>query len=261
MWTNSKHFTLYFINITFNLELKEEKELNNLIKVTEKDGKQLLSAKELYLGLGLNKTNWSRWYPTNIENNGYFEEEVDWMGVRHDDEGNETMDFAITIDFAKHIAMMARTEKSHEYRNYFIACEKRLKESKKKQLSPMDQLRLQYQVIEQHEEKINFIENKVNYLENNMVIEHGQEVTVKKAVDKQVIKVCYGSESPAYSEKDLRNRVYRSLWKDYKEYFNIVSYHDTLKKDIDKALELIKSWKPSGGLLRDIQMINTQLSM
>jgi anti-repressor protein len=102
--------------------------LNNLIKVTEKNGKQLLSAKELYLGLGLNKTNWSRWYPTNIINNGYFEEEVDWVGVRHVDEGNETTDFAISLEFAKHIAMMARTEKSHEYRNYFIKCEKKLKE-------------------------------------------------------------------------------------------------------------------------------------
>lgn len=42
--------------------------------------------------------------------------------------GNETKDYAVTIDFAKHIAMMARTNKSHEYRNYFINCEKIAKE-------------------------------------------------------------------------------------------------------------------------------------
>jgi anti-repressor protein len=41
------------------------------------------------------------------------------------------MDFAISLDFAKHIAMMARTEKSHEYRNYFIACEQKIKELRK----------------------------------------------------------------------------------------------------------------------------------
>lgn len=34
--------------------------------------------------------------------------------------GNETKDYAISIEFAKHIAMMARTNKSHEYRKYFI---------------------------------------------------------------------------------------------------------------------------------------------
>lgn len=102
---------------------------NELIKITEENGKQLVSAKELYLGLGLNKAVWSRWYKTNIVENEFFDRNKDWVGVQHDVEGNETMDFAISLEFAKHIAMMARTKKSHEYRNYFIECEKRLKEN------------------------------------------------------------------------------------------------------------------------------------
>ena len=99
---------------------------NELIKIkTNNDGKQLVSAKELYLGLGLRKQNWSRWYPTNIQKNDFFKENIDWIGVLHNEEGNETMDFAISLEFAKHIAMMARTEKSHQYRNYFIECEQK----------------------------------------------------------------------------------------------------------------------------------------
>lgn len=86
----------------------------------------MVSARELYLGLGLNKSQWARWYQTNIIKNDFFAENVDWIGVRHDVEGNKVQDFAISLDFAKHIAMMARTEKSHEYRNYFIECEKKL---------------------------------------------------------------------------------------------------------------------------------------
>lgn len=94
--------------------------MKELIKInTNEEGKQLVSARELYLGLGLNKSQWSRWYPTNIIKNDFFTKNVDWIGVRHDVEGNEVQDFAISLDFAKHIAMMARTEKSHEYRNYF----------------------------------------------------------------------------------------------------------------------------------------------
>lgn len=42
--------------------------------------------------------------------------------------GNETKDFALTIDFAKRLAMMAKTEKGEQARKYFIECEKQLKE-------------------------------------------------------------------------------------------------------------------------------------
>ena len=104
--------------------------MKDLIKISDKS---LVSAKELYLGLGLIKKNWSRWYPINIEKNDFFTENADWVRVPLKEEGNETIDFAISIEFAKHIAMMARTEKSHEYRNYFIQCEKALKESSKPQ--------------------------------------------------------------------------------------------------------------------------------
>lgn len=82
--------------------------MNELIKIiTNEQGQRLVSARELYLGLGLNKSQWSRWYPNNVQKNDFFNENIDWIGVRHDVEGNETMDFAIFLDFAKHIAMVA----------------------------------------------------------------------------------------------------------------------------------------------------------
>ena len=101
--------------------------MSSLINITENEGKKAVSAKELYLGLGLLKQNWTRWYKVNIQENDFFLENENWVGVPLKEEGNETMDFAISIEFAKHIAMMARTEKSHEYRNYFLDCEKQVK--------------------------------------------------------------------------------------------------------------------------------------
>lgn len=95
-----------------------------LIKITEKKGKQVVSAKELYLGLGLDKSHWTRWSMQNIEEDKFFHENEDWVGFAIVANGNETKDYAITLDFAKHLAMMARTEKSYEYRNYFLECER-----------------------------------------------------------------------------------------------------------------------------------------
>ena len=45
--------------------------MNELIKVTEQEGRSVVSARELYLGLGLNESNWGKWYKRNIEQNEF----------------------------------------------------------------------------------------------------------------------------------------------------------------------------------------------
>jgi anti-repressor protein len=86
---------------------------------------QTVNGRDLYIGLGLDLNNWKRWAVQNIESDSYFLENRDWVGFLIMRNGNETTDYAVSIEFAKHLAMMARTEKAHEYRNYFLECEKR----------------------------------------------------------------------------------------------------------------------------------------
>lgn len=95
-----------------------------LIKITEKNGEKAVSAKELYQFLGYNKTHWAKWYRKNIEENDFAIETIDFQTFAISANGNETKDFALSIDFAKKISMMARTEKGEIARNYFIECEK-----------------------------------------------------------------------------------------------------------------------------------------
>jgi phage anti-repressor protein len=101
--------------------------MKELIKVTHNNELNVSSvfARDLYDGLGLRLSDWSRWLKTNVEQNEFFVEGNDWVGFSMMRNGNETKDFAISLDFAKHIAMQARTEKSHIYRNYMIECEKK----------------------------------------------------------------------------------------------------------------------------------------
>lgn len=101
--------------------------MNELIKVTEKEGKQIVSARELYDNLGMDLTHWSRWSKKNIIENDFVVAHQDWEGVAIMVNGNETTDYAITIDFAKRIAMMAKTEKGELIRTYFIECERKSK--------------------------------------------------------------------------------------------------------------------------------------
>ena len=46
----------------------------------------------------------------------FFKENVYWIGFATMASGNEVNDYAIAIEFAKHIAMMVRTAKSYELR-------------------------------------------------------------------------------------------------------------------------------------------------
>ena len=82
-----------------------------------------VNSRELYEALGLAKGQYSRWAEKNIIEPYCLNE--DYIGVRHDVEGNNITTFIVTIELAKHLAMMARTEKGKQIRDYFLECEKK----------------------------------------------------------------------------------------------------------------------------------------
>lgn len=102
--------------------------MSELITITEKEGKQLVSAKELYEFLGYDRAKWARWSKLNIVKDIYFIEGVDYQGLDIKVNGNNTTDFAITLNMAKELAMLARSIKGKEARQYFIECETIAKE-------------------------------------------------------------------------------------------------------------------------------------
>lgn len=51
--------------------------MNGLIKVTERNGMSIVSARELYDFLGFDKSNWKRWSEKNIARNEFAIESED----------------------------------------------------------------------------------------------------------------------------------------------------------------------------------------
>ena len=101
--------------------------MSDLIKITTKDGKQLVSARELHEFLEI-KTDFRKWFPRMCEYG--FVENIDYTPVKfvHPMNLQECTDYAISIDMAKELSMIQRTEKGKQARLYFIECEKKLKE-------------------------------------------------------------------------------------------------------------------------------------
>ena len=105
--------------------LAQKNESVNELQIIEKDGIQAVSARELYKGLKISK-RFSEWFSINSKD---FIEGEDFTSVLtstlvNNGAKREIQDYAISIDMAKSICLMSRTEIGKTYRNYLINLEK-----------------------------------------------------------------------------------------------------------------------------------------
>lgn len=106
------------------------KNFNELIKVEENNnlGCKAVSARNLHevLGIGQDFTSWMKRMLKYK-----FKENKDYIVFTKNSEnpkgGRPQSDYIMTLDMAKHIAMVQRTDIGGEIRDYFLECEKQLK--------------------------------------------------------------------------------------------------------------------------------------
>lgn len=125
---------------------------------------------------------------------------------------------------------------------------------KVKKLSPMEWVKLQNEALIEVDEKVEHIDNRVTLLENTSTIDSRKQYTLQKIAKTTAIRILGGKDSQAYLE--LHHKVFAQLWRDYKEFFKIPSYRDTLKVDFDKAKEYLSSWRPDHNLEIEISYMN-----
>lgn len=74
--------------------------MEQLVKITEKDGKQTVSARELYAKLGFASSVYLRWEKTNIIKNQFAIYGIDYVGINIMSSGKHIKDYALSIDFS-----------------------------------------------------------------------------------------------------------------------------------------------------------------
>lgn len=112
--------------------------MEELIKITESNGKKAVNARDLHEFLE-SKQDFSTWIKNRIDKYDLVEN-IDYVllhnfveqisGTKH------RIDYVLTIDAAKELSMVEGNGKGKQARRYFIECEKTLKE---KALSPVDE--------------------------------------------------------------------------------------------------------------------------
>ena len=103
--------------------------MNEIIKITEVDVKQAVSARSLYEFLEVTE-RFSTWFERQLQFG--FIENQDFTSVKsftlvNNGAKREIDDYALTIDCAKEISMIQRNEKGKQARQYFIEAEKKFR--------------------------------------------------------------------------------------------------------------------------------------
>lgn len=100
--------------------------MNELINVTlNENNEPIISARQLHKTLEV-KTRFSQWVDQNFKMFTEGEDFTSVVGTTLVNNGavRKLQDYAVTIRMAEHLAMMSKTSKGHEVREYFIQVEK-----------------------------------------------------------------------------------------------------------------------------------------
>lgn len=93
-----------------------------LIPITEKDGFTAVSGRDLHRFLEV-ETPYAKWFPRMVDYG--FTEGQDFQTILSESSGGRpSTNHAMTIDMAKEVAMIQRTDKGKQARQYFIEVEK-----------------------------------------------------------------------------------------------------------------------------------------
>ncbi len=134
--------------------------MNELIKIEERNGEQLVSARELHKFLEV-KTRFDKWFNRMCEYG--FIENIDYIAIgqkRPTAQGNKTtyMDYLLKISMAKELSMIQRNGKGKQARLYFIECERKAKEQ--------NQIIINKPLINELMDRLKETEIRLNRLEN-----------------------------------------------------------------------------------------------
>ena len=137
--------------------------MKELIEIKEQDGQQLVSARELHAFLK-SRQDFSTWIKKRIKEYQFVENQ-DYVSlhkiVERETGATTRIEYGLTLDTAKELAMVERNEKGRQARHYFIEVEKQAKQP----LSQIDIIIKSAQVIKQNSRQLHEHEVKIKELE------------------------------------------------------------------------------------------------
>lgn len=214
------------------------------------------------------KTKYADWFKRMSEYG--FDENVDFAVFLKNEKDDTAFggsrkitDHALTLDMAKEISMIQRTERGKQARQYFLEVEKRYKQQNNLRMpeTPLEIMSVVGKITERQDKQLKELNTKVTYLTDLAGLTSSRNKELTKARNKRVIERCGGTGSNAYKDVALRKKVYHQMFQDYKEYFDVNQYTDTPMKRFDEAKNFIANWHERYPLEQEIKRANEQTNL
>ena len=214
--------------------------MNGLIQITKSTiGAEVINsvnAREIHDYLEV-KTHLSTWIQRAIEKYD-FVENIDFSILKsgNPNGGISKIDYIVTLDMAKELAMLENNPKGKATRKYFIEVEKR----QNRVLTTSEQIILLAQGHQEIEQRLSNTEDKINYLENKSPIVYNQ---IKVLEDKRKSRTnqLVGYNPNCEKSKANYSRTIRALTKKFKDVFGVARYADLPKDKYNDALKWVSS--------------------
>lgn len=141
--------------------------MNELITIKESNGKKAVSARDLHFALEV-QTKFPDWVSRMLDY-GFIEGE-DFISILGESTGGRpSVDYVLSIDCAKEISMLQRTEKGKEMRKYFIECERKLQEAQQPPQSMEEMLLMSAQLLVENKKAIARMNQEVAEVKNDII--------------------------------------------------------------------------------------------
>lgn len=227
------------VKFNFNHSRGYENASLELIKISENEqGQKLVSGRELHEVLEIGR-DFTTWIKKMIEYG--FVENIDYIlltktGEQTSRGGHNKVDYILTLEMAKHIAMVQRTKIGMRVRNYFIECEKVVHD-------PYAGLSPELKAIIQIDQKQQQLENRVTEIEENAYLSPSEYGLVSDAVSSRIRVI--KQERQLNLHRKQNSELFKAINGDIKKITGVKQRTQLRQKHLDMVLDFIRDWQPS----------------
>lgn len=240
--------------------------MDKIINILNQDGQLVVTSRQVAEDFGKRNSHVVEAIENKVKSltaeNSEIEIEKLFIPSTYNHNGNEYKEYLLTRDGFTFIVMGFTGAKADCWKLKYIESFNKMEQTLRgqaKRLSTEEMLEFQFKYAKEVKEKVEEVDTRVTTLEERMTIETGSQKVLCDLVNKKVITVLGGKDTPAYRE--LGKKVFRQCWNDYKKILDVASYKDTPVKDFDLAKKVIVDWKPNRELELMIMGCNAQIRM